>query len=124
MPEEPQAHIVLAEDEPMIGRILDFKLGMEGHRVTWVRTAEEAERLCRAGGVDLLLCDISLEEDGRDVCRRLLASGKAPRAGVVLMPEQRNPDGERLAMEAGAVDVVIKPFKPTVVAAKIRQLLA
>jgi DNA-binding response OmpR family regulator len=120
---EPQAHIVLAEDEPMIGRILDFKLGAEGHRVTWVRSAAEAERLCQAGGVDLLLCDISLEEDGRDLCRRLLASGQAPRAGVVLMPEQRDPQGERLALEAGARDVVIKPFKPTVVAAKIRHLL-
>ncbi len=108
----------------MIGRILDFKLSQEGHRVTWVRSAAEAERLCQAGGVDLLLCDVSLEEDGRQLCRRLLESGHAPRAGVVLMPEQRHPDGEREALEAGARDVVIKPFKPTLVAAKIRALLS
>jgi len=123
MEEAESAHIVLAEDEPMIGRILDFKLGMEGHRVTWVRTAAEAERLCLAGGVDLLLCDVTLEEDGRALCRRLVESGKSPRAGVVLMPEQRDPAGERLALEAGARDVVIKPFKPTIVAAKVRRLL-
>ncbi len=108
----------------MIGRILDFKLSQEGHRVSWVRSAAEAERLCQAGGVDLLLCDVSLEEDGRQLCRRLLESGHAPRAGVVLMPEQRHPDGEREALEAGARDVVIKPFKPTLVAAKIRALLS
>ncbi|HUY54092.1 MAG TPA: response regulator [Candidatus Nanopelagicaceae bacterium] len=118
------AHIVLAEDEPMIGRILDFKLSQEGHRVSWVRSAAEAEGLCRAGGVDLLLCDVSLEEDGRELCRRLLESGHAPRAGVVLMPEQRHPEGEREALAAGARDVVIKPFKPTLVAAKIRALLS
>lgn len=108
----------------MIGRILDFKLSQEGHRVSWVRSAAEAERLCRAGGVDLLLCDVSLEEDGRQLCRRLLESGHAPRAGVVLMPEQRHPEGEREALAAGARDVVIKPFKPTLVAAKIRALLS
>ncbi len=123
MEEAESAHIVLAEDEPMIGRILDFKLGMEGHRVTWVRTAAEAERLCVGGGVDLLLCDVTLEEDGRTLCRRLIESGEAPRAGVVLMPEQRDPGGERLALDAGARDVVIKPFKPTLVAAKVRRLL-
>ncbi|MHB1526818.1 MAG: response regulator transcription factor [Candidatus Dormibacteria bacterium] len=117
------AHIVLAEDEPMIGRILDFKLGQEGHRVSWVRSAAEAERLCQAEGVDLLLCDVTLEEDGRQLCRRILDSGHSPRAGVVLMPEQRDPEGERLALAAGARDVVIKPFKPTLMAAKIRALL-
>ncbi len=118
------AHIVLAEDEPMIGRILEFKLGTEGHRVTWVRSAEAAERLCRSGRVDLLLCDVTLEEDGRDLCRRLLADGVEPQAGVVLMPEQRDPRGEELALAAGARAVVIKPFKPTAVAAKLRDLLA
>jgi DNA-binding response OmpR family regulator len=121
--ENPPAHIVLAEDEPMIGRILEFKLDREGHRVSWVRTAAEAERLCREEPVDLLLCDVTLEEDGRLLCRRLVDSSHRPRAGVVLMPEQRSPDGERLAMEAGARAVVIKPFKPTIVAAKIKELL-
>lgn len=117
------AHLVLAEDEPMIGRILEFKLQREGHRLTWVRTAREAEALVRKGDVDLLLCDVTLEEDGRELCRRLLAAGLEPRGGVVLMPEQRDPEGRRRALEAGARDVVIKPFKPTVVAALIKDLL-
>ena len=117
------AHVVLAEDEPMIGRILEFKLTQEGHRVTWVRTAAAAEALCRQGEVDLLLCDVTLEEDGRELCRRLLAEGAEPRAGVVLMPEQRDPEGEARARAAGAREVVVKPFKPTIVAARLRALL-
>ena len=107
----------------MIGRILEFKLTQEGHRVTWVRSAAEAEALCHEGGVDLLLCDVTLEEDGRDLCRRLVASGSEPSAGVVLMPEQRDPTGEEMARAAGAREVVIKPFKPTIVAARLRALL-
>ncbi len=107
----------------MIGRILEFKLRMEGHQLTWVRSAREAEALVRAGGVDLLLCDVTLEEDGRDLCRRLVEAGQAPPAGVVLMPEQRDPEGRARALAAGAREVVIKPFKPTVVAATVRALL-
>ncbi len=118
------AHLVLAEDEPMIGRILEFKLQREGHQLTWVRTAREAEELLRQGDVDLFLCDVTLEEDGRELCRRILAAGLEPRAGVVLMTEQRDPEGKPRALEAGAREVVIKPFKPTVVAALVKGLLS
>jgi DNA-binding response OmpR family regulator len=120
--EEP-SNLVLAEDEPMIGRILEFKLKMEGHRITWVRSAREAEDLVGAGGVDLLLCDVTLEEDGRELCRRLIREGLEPPSGIVLMPEQRDPEVWDRAPAAGAREVVTKPFKPTVVAATIRRLL-
>lgn len=114
---------MLAEDEPMIGRILEFKLKMEGHDLLWVRTAGEAEALVRSGGVDLLLCDVTLEEDGRELCRRLIKEGLEPTSGIVLMPEQRDPTGREQALAAGAREVIFKPFKPTVVAATIRTLL-
>ncbi|MGB6772358.1 MAG: response regulator [Candidatus Dormiibacterota bacterium] len=123
MEAEARANLVLAEDEPMIGRILEFKLKMEGHDLTWVRTAREAEDLLSRGGVDLLLCDVTLEEDGRELCRRLIRDGLEPRSGIVLMPEQRDPQGRERALVAGAREVVTKPFKPTVVAATIRRLL-
>ncbi|MFZ0168562.1 MAG: response regulator [Candidatus Dormiibacterota bacterium] len=120
---EARSNLVLAEDEPMIGRILEFKLKMEGHDLTWVRSAREAEDLLSRGGVDLLLCDVTLEEDGRELCRRLIRDGLEPRSGIVLMPEQRDPQGRERALAAGAREVVTKPFKPTVVAATIRRLL-
>jgi DNA-binding response OmpR family regulator len=122
---DPQAvaQLVLAEDEPMIGRILEFKLKMEGHNLIWVRSAEKAEALVRGGGVDLLLCDVTLEEDGRELCRRLIKAGLEPPSGIVLMPELRDPEGRERALAAGAREAITKPFKPTVVAATIRRLL-
>ncbi len=118
-----RATLVLAEDEPMIGRILEFKLKMEGHELLWVRTAHEAQSLVKQGQVDLLLADVTLEEDGRELCQRLINSGLEPPAGIVLMPEQRDPEGRERALAAGAREVILKPFKPTVVAATIRRLL-
>lgn len=123
MDAQAPSNLVLAEDEPMIGRILEFKLKMEGHNLLWVRSAREAEALVRKGGVDLLLCDVTLEEDGRELCRRLIKEGLEPPSGIVLMPEQRNPEGREQALAAGAREVILKPFKPTVVAATIRRLL-
>ncbi len=121
-PDADAAHIVLAEDEPMIGRILEFKLRMEGHRVTWVRTAAAAEALLRGGGVDLLLSDITLDEDGCALAARAQAAAWRPRAGVVLMAEQRDAGAQARARATGAT-VLLKPFKPTVVAAALRRVL-
>jgi len=106
----------------MIGRILEFKLRMEGHRVTWVRTVAAAEALLRAGDVDLLLSDVTLDEDGCALAGRVDAAPWRPRAGVVLMPEQRDTAAQARCRDA-AVPVVLKPFKPTVVAAMLRRLL-
>ena len=121
-PASDAAHIVLAEDEPMIGRILEFKLRMEGHRVSWVRSAAAAEELVRAGGVDLLLSDVTLDEDGCALADRVHRAPWRPPAGVVLMPEQRDRAAQERARLTGAT-VVCKPFKPTVVAATLRGLL-
>ncbi len=54
----------------------------------------------------------------------LAAAGVRPRAGWFALLEARSSaDGER-AVRAGAAGVIIKPFKPTAVAAKVATLLA
>jgi CheY-like chemotaxis protein len=42
---------------------------------------------------------------------------------VVLLPEQRDPEGWQRALAAGARQVRTKPFKPTVVTNTIRGLV-
>jgi DNA-binding NtrC family response regulator len=115
------AHVVIAEDEPMIGRILEHKLLREGHRVSWVRDAESLVAVLSSGAVDVALVDATLDCDGL----ALMASvAVAPRCGWLAMVEQRAAEMPARAMEAGASGVVLKPFKPTVVAAQVLDLLA
>ncbi|MEA2670273.1 MAG: hypothetical protein QOG45_493, partial [Chloroflexota bacterium] len=47
------ATVLVVEDEPMIGRILEHKLSREGHRVLWAHSAEEADALARDEAVDV-----------------------------------------------------------------------
>lgn len=113
------AHLLLVEDEPMIGRILEHKLVREGHRVTWVRDCSAAVVVLAVGDVDLALVDVPLERDGGE----FMASVVAPRAGWVAMVGQRDAASVARARAAGAADVVLKPFKPTAVAALVASLL-
>jgi CheY-like chemotaxis protein len=114
--------VLIAEDEPMIGRILAEKLTREGHVVTRAYTVAGLEAALH--GCDVALVDATLDGDGIEAMGRLASTGRAPRAGWFAMLENRAAgDGSR-AVQAGAAGVILKPFKPTAVAAKVSTLLA
>jgi DNA-binding response OmpR family regulator len=116
------ARLLIAEDEPMIGRILTEKLTREGHIVT--RVATIAGLAAALAACDVALVDATLDGDGIDAMRELAAAGVQPGMGWFAMLESRAAaDGGR-AVDAGAAGVILKPFKPTAVAAQVSTLLA
>jgi DNA-binding response OmpR family regulator len=114
------AHLVVAEDEPMIARILEHKLVREGHRVTRVQDCDALAAALAEGDVDVALVDATLDRDGLEFMANL---AETPRCGWVAMVEQRNLESRTRAAGAGAAAVVLKPFKPTAVAALVLDLL-
>jgi DNA-binding response OmpR family regulator len=114
--------VLIAEDEPMIGRILAEKLIREGHSV---RRASTTTALADAlSSCDIALVDATLDADGIDAMQRLRAGGVGPRIGWFAMLESRSAGDGARAVQAGAAGVILKPFKPTAVAAKVTALLA
>lgn len=107
----------------MIGRILEHKLLREGYRVSWARSAAEAGDVASGDPCDVALIDLDLEGGGFELAASLAARGCAPRAGWLAMVAQRDLEGVARAQAAGAAGTVLKPFKPTVVAAMVRDVL-
>ena len=71
-------HILVVEDDALVAFDNEHQLGEAGFTVVdTVDTAAEAERLIAAGGIDLVLSDITLrgEGDGIDVARAASAAG-------------------------------------------------
>lgn len=116
------ATVLVVEDEPMIGRILEHKLSREGHRVLWAHSAAEADALTATTPVDIALVDVTLERDGVEVAAGW-SGAAAPACGWLAMVEARHPEHALRAHAAGAAGAVVKPFKPTAVAARVRDLL-
>jgi two-component system, OmpR family, response regulator BaeR len=120
----PRGHVLLVEDEPMIGRILQHKLVREGHRVTWVRDTHAAQSALEADDVDLALVDVTLDRDGLEFMSEMAATpGPVPLCGWAALVEQRDVAAAERARVAGAAEVVLKPFKPTMVAALVLDLM-
>ena len=117
------ARLLVVEDEPMIGRILEHKLTREGHRVTWLRDAAALRRESALHTADVALVDISLEEDGIEVVEDLRSEGHLVASHWLVLVEARDAGGRARAALCSADGQISKPFKPTAVAARILELL-
>jgi CheY-like chemotaxis protein len=67
-------HILVIDDEPMVGRLVERALG-RGHQVTSVVTGRDGlERLASGERFDLILCDLMMPElTGMDLYERVVA---------------------------------------------------
>jgi DNA-binding response OmpR family regulator len=116
------ARILIVEDEPDIALGIELDLREEGYEVEVVRDGEEASRIGRQPGWDLVLLDVMLpRKDGFDVCRDLRrAKVRTP----ILMLTAKAQEAEKImGLDLGADDYVTKPFSPRELRARIRALL-
>ena len=119
------SRVLIVEDEPMIGRILLDKMKREGHEVVWVREVAAAFAEVSRGRPDLVLLDTSLgDPDGFEVLRRWRADPRVAEMPVVVLTEYGRPAAAPTAKSLGADECIEKPFKPTVVARIVKNLLA
>ena len=113
-------NILLIEDAPQVAGILVSKMTREGHEVRWVRSGPEALAALEGKSFDLVLLSTYLEQDAWELLAKIRRRGKTP---VVVLLENEEAGLTDKARQAGAIDVIVKPFKPTVVAKQVRRLL-
>ena len=112
--------VLVVEDEPNIGGIIEFKLTREGHSVRWERAAALVLDAAAEFSPELVLLDTSLDDGD---WAELLATLRE-RCPVIVLTEFRDEGTPALAMDGGAARVVGKPFKPTVLARVVGEILA
>jgi DNA-binding response OmpR family regulator len=114
--------IVVVEDDPNIGDLVDMYLRREGFRVIQAGDGEAGLAAVDREKPRLAILDIGLpgQIDGMEICRRLRTNGAIP----VLMLTARDGEIDRiLGLELGADDYVTKPFSPRELVARVRAIL-
>jgi two-component system alkaline phosphatase synthesis response regulator PhoP len=119
-----RSHVLVADDEPHIGRIIELKLERGPYRVSLVPNGRDAlERIRGEEEIDLILLDIMMPYvSGLDVLaetRRLPHRSETP--VIVLTAKGQDADRTR-AMELGATDFLTKPFSPKKLLARIDEI--
>ena len=115
--------IFVVADDADLGKTLADQLShYREFEVTEAGTAGEALAKARDGHIDLMLLDVGLPDmDGREAVKILRQEGfKSP---VVMLTAQDSDSDEILGLESGANDYVTKPFRFSVLLARIRAAL-
>ena len=113
------SRILVVEDDPTLGAALVGVLAGEGHEVRWAQTAADARRLLDKGAPDLVLLDLGLPDaDGLGVCREVRE--RYPDVAVVVVTARTDEADAVRALDGGADDFVLKPFRPVELLARLR----
>lgn len=106
----PEKEILVIDDEQMILDMLDQILSAAGYEVRTALGGKEALEIFADHPVNLVLTDIKMPGiDGYDLLREI--KEKDPDTRIVLMSGYSNDLSIREAIELGADEFVVKPFK-------------
>ncbi|HMJ20016.1 MAG TPA: response regulator [Gemmatimonadaceae bacterium] len=124
MTESTPRHILVADDEPHIGRIIKMKLEQGPFRVTLAYDGQEALDIVNNGEqIDLVLLDLMMPRlSGLDVLKRIREQEKFKALPCIILTAGGEAKHERDALELGATQFLTKPFSPKKLYALVARL--
>ena len=122
--ENRPSHILVADDEPHIGRIIKMKLEQGPFRVSIVYDGQEAIDFINAGDpVDLVLLDLMMPKlSGLDVLRQVREQDSFKSLPCIILTAGGDAKHERDALALGATQFLTKPFSPKKLYALVARL--
>lgn len=116
--------ILLAEDEPVVRRLMRETLRRHGYRVICASDGREAIAKAHAhrGGIDLLVTDVVMPGmSGREAAEQIVTARRGLR--VLFVSGYSNDAMLRHGIAPEGMDFLEKPFAPEVLARRVRSLL-
>ena len=125
MTTSPSRHVLVADDEPHIGRIIKMKLEQGPFRVTLAYDGREAmEAIERHEDIELVMLDLMMPHlSGLDVLAAVRANPKHRDLPCIILTAAGQEQQHTKAMELGANDFLTKPFSPKRLYARAAELV-
>lgn len=116
--------VLIVDDDVVAIKMLRNALEALSVQFHFTTRGEEALRLASRLRPDIILLDAQLPGlDGFEVCRRLKADAALAATPVIFVTRSDDPITEAMALEAGAVDFIGKPYRPAVLKARVQHAL-
>jgi DNA-binding response OmpR family regulator len=118
-------HVLVADDDPVIVRLLELNFRLGGFRVSTATRGDQAVDLAVARTPDAIVLDVSMPGiDGYEACRRLREDHHLDDLPVVMLTAHTQDEDLDRGYALGIVAYVTKPFDPQVLVATVRDALA
>jgi DNA-binding response OmpR family regulator len=119
-----QQKILVVDDEPFICRSLTFVLKKGNYEVLEARNGEEALAAIREHKPDLVFLDVMMPKiDGFQVTEAVRADESLNDVKIILLTAKGQECDREIGKTAGANDYMTKPFSPSKILDRARQIL-
>lgn len=121
MQKNTASHIVIVEDDVEISQLTTMLLESEGYEISQVFRGDEAVEHIRLHQPSAVILDIMLPGmNGIEVCAAIRAFFKGP---ILMLTGADDDISEIMSFKKGADDFVTKPFKPSILTARLQAIL-
>ena len=116
--------ILLIEDEKDMAYAVTLQLEAKGYEVITAFDGRDGLDKARTKKPDLIILDLMLPKiDGYKVCRMLKFDNKYQNIPIILFTARAQDSDKKIGRDVGADAYITKPFEPSVLLDKIRELL-
>lgn len=106
--------ILICDDDPVILRLVQVNLELEGYDVLLAHHGEEAYEVATAELPDLIILDIMMPRwDGYRTCQELKANEKTHSIPVVFLSAKAQASDIQKGKDIGVDEYLTKPFDPS-----------
>lgn len=104
--------VLIAEDEDVTRFLLEASLTNWGHDTLLARDGEQAKAILQCGGINICILDWDMPRiDGVVLCQWIRTMPLMPKPHVIMLTSRKEPAHIQLALQAGANEYLVKPFK-------------
>ncbi|NLW44239.1 MAG: diguanylate cyclase [Syntrophomonadaceae bacterium] len=122
--EVPRQTVLAVDDSLLNLQIIADILKDECDVLTARNGAEAIRAACSDPPPDLILLDIVMPDmDGFEVCKRIKTIEKTKDIPIIYLTGMNNEYDEEYGLSLGAIDYITKPFKPSILRARVRNHL-
>ncbi|MEA2516553.1 MAG: hypothetical protein QOG16_391 [Actinomycetota bacterium] len=109
-----EKRILIADDDPVILRLIQVNLELEGYEVLTANNGQEAVDMATAEHPDLVILDIMMPRlDGYQACEMLKAADATKEIPVIFLSAKAQQGDIEKGQSFGVAAYLTKPFDPS-----------
>jgi len=117
--------ILVIDDDPNALRFIEYTLEQEGYQVLLAKDGLEGIKKARDEHPSLIVLDVMLPGlDGYALCQQLRQKPETSLLPILMLSAKARQGDKDIGLRMGADDYLTKPADPSVIIAKVKDLLA
>lgn len=103
--------ILVADDSPIIRKLITFSLTIKGYEIIGVSDGMEALEILQRENIDLLITDLNMPNvDGFELIKAVRENDDLKNTPIIVLSNLSETDDIEKALQFGADSYLIKPF--------------